>query len=263
MVRFRFRGCDRETGKPVDGHVEAPDKEAAYQVLSDHGIVTETLRVDPGSLNVSPDTSAISQFTEALESALEMSSSQVAFDDLTKRYRGKKVWVVNREKIRQQVAQVVDSTLAASEANPDGGITARERVAQAISGLFDDTRNIASEHNAESLAKMRAKVSAADGAGAAGIAAMTDAGLAEQIGRLSGVVEQAEGLIAAMQAALRNVESGGEPRRRRVGTDAAPTVGDQSGVLREIFQSNLDLRRAMASSASPIPVKATETNSNI
>ena len=88
MVRFRFRGCERETGKPVEGRVEASDSEAAYQVLSNHGIVTETLHDDPRPLSVSPDTSAISQFTHALESALELSSSQVAFDDLTERYRG-------------------------------------------------------------------------------------------------------------------------------------------------------------------------------
>jgi hypothetical protein len=203
---------------------------------------------------VSPDTSAISQFTHALESALEMSSSQVAFDDLTERYRGKKVWVVNREKIRHRVAEVVDSTLAASEADPQGGASARERVAKAISGLFADTCNIASEHHAESVAKPRAT-------GAAGIAAMSDVALAEQIGRLSGVVEQAEGLIAAMQAALRNVESGGGgPRRQRVVTRASSAGGEQDGVLREIFQSNLDLRRAMANSASPPPVKAIETH---
>src|SRR5450432_4034974 len=108
MVRFRFNGFHRETGKPVAGYVEASDTETAYQVLSDNEIVTETLREDPKATIASSDTPAVSQFANALESALDLSSSQVSFDDLTKRYRGKKVWVVDREKIRQRVAQVVD-----------------------------------------------------------------------------------------------------------------------------------------------------------
>lgn len=250
-VRFLFRGFDRETGKPVEGHVEASDTESAYQVLSDHGIVTEALRDDPRPLSASP--TAIGEFADALDSALDSSSSQVAFDDLTERYRGKKVWVIDREKIRHRVAQVVDSTLAASEANLESGTTARERVADAISGLFHDTSNIASQHNAELIAKMRAIIGAA-GQGTNGIAAMTNAGLAEQIGRLTGVVEQAEGLIAAMSAALRNIESGGAPRRRVM--SAAHSMGpEQNEVLREIFESNLELRRTLGKTA-PRPVKA-------
>jgi hypothetical protein len=230
-VRFQFRGFDRETGEPVDGHVEASDTEAGYQVLSDHGIVTETLRPDPRAADGSPETEAIAQFANALESALDLSSSQVAFDELSKRYRGKKVWVVDRNKIRHRVAQVVDSTLAASEADLESGPTARQRVANAISELFADTTNIASQHSAESIAKMRSGAASGDG-------------LAEQIGKLSGVVEQAESLIAAMQAALRNVDSGGAPRRR---TLAMPSVliSEQNEVLREILESNLDLRRTI------------------
>ncbi len=246
-LRFLFRGCDRETGNPLEGHVEASDTEAAYQVLSDHGIVTETLDDDPRPLNLPPEAAGISQFAEALDSALDLSSSQVAFDDLTQKYRGKKVWVIDRDKIRRRVAQVVDSTLAVHESELDGSTSARERVADAINGLFHDTNNIASQHNAELIAQMRAIVGAA-GQG------VNSAGLTEQIGRLTGVVEQAEGLIAAMSAALRNIESGGVPRRRFVG--AAPSMGsEQNEVLREIFQSNLELRRVIAKTA-PLPVKA-------
>ena len=73
---------------------------------------------------------------------------------------------------------------------------------------------------------------------------MSNAELAEQIGRLTGVVQQAEGLIAAMSSALRNLESGAVPRRRLVSSSASADRG-QNEVLREIFQSNLDLRRSM------------------
>ena len=259
MGRFLFRGLDRESGKPVEGRVEACDTEAAYQVLSDHGIVTDSLRDDTRSLAVSPATSAISQFADALERALDSSSSQIAFDDLSERYRGKKIWVVDREKIRRRVAQVVDSTLAASDANLESGMTARQRVANVISGLFGDTRNIASEHNAEIIAKLSSMVGAATVPGAGGNPAKTDADLAQQIGRLSAVVEQAEGLIAAMSAALHAVESGGGPRRRVAVTAPSP-AGEQNQVLREIFQSNLDLRRAIRSAAQGPAVEASGPN---
>jgi hypothetical protein len=250
MVRFRFRGFDRESGKPLEGYVEASEAEGAYQVLSDHGIVTDALLADPEPPDAAAQAPSVSRINDALESALDSSSSQVAFDDLTERYRGKKVWVIDREKIRQHVAQVVDSTLAASEANRESGTTARERVADAIGGLFHDARNVASQHDPQNIAKLRAIVGAAAGQIPNDIAALSNAGLAEQIGRLTGVVQQAEGLIAAMSAALRNLESGGAAPRRRV-VAAAPSSGaEQDGVLREIFQSNLDLRRAMAKTTS-------------
>jgi len=246
-VRFHFRGFYRETGQPTQGHVEAPAEEVAYQLLSDHGIVTESLCSDPG-------------IEDALDSALNASSSQVAFDALAERYRGKKVWVIDREKIRQQVAQVVDSTLAASEDNLESGTTARERVADAIKGLFHDPQNVASRHDEQSIAMMRAIVAAAQGAGGAGDGgagggALSNAELAAQIGRLTGVVQQAEGLIAAMSSALRNFESGAAPRRRLVTTTASPDRG-QNEVLREIFQSNLDLRNSMTRTTTPPDIKA-------
>jgi hypothetical protein len=248
-VRFHFRGFYRETGQPTQGHVEAPAEEVAYQLLSDHGIVTESLCSDPG-------------IEDALDSALNASSSQVAFDALAERYRGKKVWVIDREKIRQLVAQVVDSTLAASEDNLESGTTARERVADAIKGLFHDPHNVASRHDGQSIAMMRAIVAAAQGAGGAGGGgagggggAMSNAELAAQIGRLTGVVQQAEGLIAAMSSALRNFESGAAPRRRLVTATASADRG-QNEVLREILQSNLDLRRSMTRTTTPPDIKA-------
>ncbi|HEY7087171.1 MAG TPA: hypothetical protein VH518_03720 [Tepidisphaeraceae bacterium] len=221
----------RDTGKPLEGHVEAANAESAYQVLSESGIVTEALREDPKAMNLSPEASPLSEFTEALESALDSSSSQVAFDDLTERYRGKKVWVIDRHKIRERVAQVVDTTLAASEADSESGAATRQRVANAISGLFHDNRNIASERSSESIAGMKVTGGGGD--------------LAQQIGRLTGVVEQAERLISMMKQALANADSGGGAPRRRA--SIVPSLSDeQNSVLREILQSNLDLRKAIA-----------------
>lgn len=240
-MRFQFRGFHRETGKPVNGHVEAPHAEAAYQVLSDRRIVTESLQGDPEPAHVpahipssTPDIRLFeNELEEALEDALNSSSTKVPFDALTKIYRGRKVRVIDRDKIRARVAQVVDSTLAASEADRESTGTARERVADAISGLFHDPRNIATEHKPQDVAKMDAN------------------GLAAQIGKLSGVVQQAEGLIAAMQSALRNVESGGSGPRRHVVSASSFAGGEQDSVLRDILQSNLELRRAIAGSSVP------------
>src|SRR5688572_20881413 len=152
IVRFRFSGFGRESGKPINGHVEAADAEAAYQILSDRGIVTEALQGDPDASAVGdsvhrsgdPDVSLFeNSLDEALDSALDASSKRVPFDALTKYYRGKKVRVIDRDKIRQQVAEVVDSTLLANELLGASSSTSRERVAEAIRGLFQDSRNIA------------------------------------------------------------------------------------------------------------------------
>ncbi|HVT88539.1 MAG TPA: hypothetical protein VHD56_06785 [Tepidisphaeraceae bacterium] len=249
-MRFLFRGIVRETGKSVEGHVEAPHAEEAYEILGDNGIVTESLREDPKPLNMSPNPMPFPEIADALESALDSSSSQVAFDDLAERYRGKNVWVIDRNKIRSRVAQVVDQALATSEANAEGASTARQRVATAISGLFNDTRNIASQHSEASIAGMRA---IGNGPGNAQ-ATITNESLEQQIARLTGVVRQAEGLVAAMATALRNMGSGSEARRRAVATPA--NNGKQNEVLLEIFKSNLDLRNSMASAELQAPVQA-------
>ena len=46
-MRYRFRGLVRDTGKPVEGHVDADNEEFAFHLLANNGIVTESLRADP------------------------------------------------------------------------------------------------------------------------------------------------------------------------------------------------------------------------
>jgi len=237
----------RDSAKPVEGHVEAVGTEAAYQVLSDNGIVTETLHEDVRPENVSP--TAVEDFAHALDDALDSSSSQIPFDALTQRYRGKKVWVIDREKIRQRVAHVVDATLAESEANAPGGASVRDQVAKAIDELFHDTRNIASRHDTDTIAKLRGMLG-----GAKHNAGGED--LSEQIGKLTDVVQHAEGLIAHMQAALRSIESGGAPRRRYA-VPASAMDAEQNQVLREILESNLALRRVIDNKTTEQPVQVT------
>ena len=238
-MRFRFKGFGRDTGKPLSGHLEAADAEAAYQLLSERGIVTESLQGDPDS-SASSDTPDVQLFEnsldEALNSALDASSKRVSFDALTKYYRGKKVRVIDRDKIRQQVAEVVDSTLLASELLGANSSTARERVAEAIRGLFQNSQNVTSPPPV-------AQPTPANGA--------SGPDLSNQIGKLSDVVQQAERMIAAMQSALRNVESGGAGPRRSVSSNASLQFNpEQNAVLREILESNLELRRVIEQQTS-------------
>src|SRR5258707_5111437 len=53
-VRYLFRGLIRETGRPVEGHVEAVNPDEALKALSDNAIVTESLVPDPKPLNLNP-----------------------------------------------------------------------------------------------------------------------------------------------------------------------------------------------------------------
>ena len=155
----------RTNGRIVEGHVEAPTPEDAYGALSDNGIVTESLRPDPRPEN-QPDpepeeTGPEPTFRQAIDSALDSASMQVAFDSLTEQYKGKKVWVLDRDKIRKRVAQVVDQVLAEAQRKAETDQKTRELVQEAIKGMFADNRNIASERTAESIAAERAAVAAA------------------------------------------------------------------------------------------------------
>src|SRR5439155_12737651 len=115
-------------GKVVEGHVEADTEEAALYALSDNGIVTEGIRPDPSAPPPSepfgrPDVA------NSIDSALDVSSTQIPFDLVAKRYKGKSVWVIDREKIRHRVAQVVDEALRAGAQDADGDSATRKRVA--------------------------------------------------------------------------------------------------------------------------------------
>jgi len=133
------------------------------------------------------------------------------------------VWVIDRDKIRRNVARVVDTAIAQSLVNDEGSQATRSRVADAINELFKDTRNLTSQHSA------------------------TNTSLEKQIGRLAGIIKQFEGSLASMQAAIRNIGSGGGggvgPRRSR--GDMGGHKQEQNSVLLEIFKTNLDLLRGM------------------
>lgn len=247
-MRYRFRGLIRDTGKPAEGHVESDTEELAYQALSEHGIVCEALWPDPKPLNLSPIPEQAPAITNALDSALDTSSTQVDFDALTERYRGKRVWVIDREKIRRNVAQVVDSVLSESMQQSDTATQTRQAVAEAIAGLFKDNANITSPAN-----------QVVHGANDSGL---SSGPLEEQIHRLAHVVSQAQNALASLVSTADRIGrggfgfgGGGGPRRYSVSSSVAGTA--QKAVLLEIFKDNLKLHQSMDPSYKPIPESAT------
>jgi hypothetical protein len=225
-VRYLFRGVVRDTGRVVDGHIQANDPNEACNHLAENGIVTESLREDPVALNLTREMPP-TEFASAIDSALDASSTQVPFDELTDRYRGKQVWVIDRDKIRSRVAQVVDAALDQSAKESEGQQQTRQRVALAIQGLFTDNRNLTSP---------------------------TNPALEQQIGRLASVIQQAENALAALTAAARSLDGGG-PRRLAFAPQELPAANHE--VLLEIFKSNLELKRSMEGAppgeAAPAP----------
>lgn len=250
-MRYRFRGLIRESGKPAEGHVESDTEELAYQALSEHGILTEALWPDPKPLNLSPVPERAQEFTSALDSALDTSSTQVPFDDLTERYKGKRVWVIDRDKIRKNVAQVVDQAIEVSLGRADSVTQTREAVAEAIAGLFKDNSNLTSP--------------AANHGKNAGGAVNASPALEEQIHRLANVVAQAQNAIASMVSAAGRMGGGGGgyvggPRRYNVHSSVAGQ--SQKSVLLEIFKENLELHRSMDPSYQPLPESAEGASTN-
>ena len=266
-MRYLFRGLMRDNGRPVEGHVEAVNPDEALKALSDNEIVTESLVPDPKPLNLQDELPSQPELASAIESAFDASSSQINFDDLTDRYRGKKVWVIDRDKIRRRVCQVVDQTLTQSAARGESTTQSRQAVLAAIQGMFDDNRNLATERNADSMMGVpalgaprppvppprQAPVAVAPPQPVA--APLTGGGLEEAINRLVGVVSQAEKVMASMALSARNFgrggggggEGGGGSRRRSIrhAIDRA-----QNDVLLEIFKANLELAKSVSGLAA-------------
>jgi hypothetical protein len=254
----------RETGKPVVGHVEADTEETAFNALADNGIVTESLNPDPKPNFPAPNMGQAPRFADALDSAFDASAHQIAFDDLTERYRGKRVWVIDRDKIRRRVSQVVDQAMAEAQSELDSDTETRERVAKAIEGLFKDSKNITSP---QTLEPPRPPQPAAPPPVPANFApAGPVAGgpvLDAQIDRLANLITTAETVLASIQAAARNASfgrggggegGGGGGRRRGRASKVKMTDND---VLLEIFKSNMQLQRGVT--PPPAPPSVTDT----
>jgi hypothetical protein len=232
-VRYRFKGIVRTTGQPVEGHAHGETPDVALSALSEHGIVTESLREEPEALNMSGQSQPLSS---AIDSALDTAASQVPFEAIANRYKGKSVWVLDRDKIRKRVAQVVDAALRnavgeGSSLNPDDVQDLRKTVADAIGGLFKDNRNLTSEVSNTSMK------------------------LEHQIRRIEQMVHRAESVLAQMTIAISRGGGwggggGAGPRRYAAGTGQK---NEQNSVLLEIFKENLKLRGIEIDENPPAP----------
>lgn len=219
-MRYRFKGLLRSTGQPVEGHAHGDTEEQAYAALAEHGIVTESLTPDAEPLNLNPSAQPLAS---AIDSALDTAAAQVPFDQLTDRYRGKNVWVLDRDKIRNRVAQIVDQALSnAQQATGTDVSDIRASVADAINGLFKDNRNLTSQ------------------------VSQTAGQMDRQLQRMDAFIRKAEGLLAQMTVAISRIGVGGGgggvalgPRRYQAGSEAQ---SEQNEVLLEIFKENLRLR---------------------
>lgn len=279
-MRYLFSGLMRDTGQPVEGHIEAADVDTAYDMLSGHGVVASSVIPDPKPLNIHEELPDAPELADALESAMDSSSSQVNFDDLMEQYRGKKVWVIDRDKIRRRVAQVVDTAfhLAASSGETHG--QTQERIRSALHGLFSDNRNLASERNASSVMGMKFNPDEAAAprrpmsppgsikvntpqtavappqmpAGEVNVAASS--ALDEQIKRLADVVSSAETVLATLRAAARGLgRGGGEGGGRRMSRGRSVMNDEKNDVLLTIYKSNVELLKAYKEQ-NPASVKA-------
>ncbi len=196
------------------------------------------------------DAAPPTELNSALNNALDAASSQVSFDALAEKYKGKRVWVVDREKIRYRVAKVVDGILAQSSLEEEN-TEIRKRVSEAIQGLFGNDRNIATERTPETVAQMKAAQSAPAAPAQPGF---SNQALEEQIDRLAEVVSRAESVLGSIALAANRMArgggggggGGGRGRLIREVIDES-----QNEVLLEIFKSNLELRKNIADGGKP------------
>jgi len=201
------------------GHVEAETEDGAYDILGNNGIVVEGLAPDPERT----DDSRQPGLASAIDHALSASSHSVPFDSLQGRFAGKRVWVIDRDKIKTRVLQTVDEVIRQGRTHTDDDATTRIRLTEALERLFGDNRNLTSPVSASQEA------------------------LEVQLNRLAGVVRQLEHAVGAMHSATRwssggfagGRGTGGAQRQRR-------SNPENDDVLREIFETNVALHRRLS-----------------
>ena len=299
-MRYLFRGLIRESGKTVEGAVEAETPEDALNALSGNGIVTEDLTPAPipiggARLAATPRTAgragapplppgelapsnghapASSDFVPAelaqhpgsessdpIDRAFAAASQSVSFDAVAQRYKGKSVWVIDRDKIRRQVAGVVDQALrqaqdeakavAGEAGDAEAGDRIRESVADALKELFKDNRNIASQQTPEQAEAARREAQAQQQPQvpvAAAAANVTSPQLESLVERMEKFLGKADTVLTQLQVAARRVGTGGGGGGaagfgpRRMSHIPKPRNDAQNEVLLEIFKSNVKLR---------------------
>jgi hypothetical protein len=217
----------RDTGKPVEGHVDAPNAEEAFTLMSGNGIVCQSLREDPRKPMAEGATPQDNEVASQIDSALDVASTDVNVDDLWKRYRGQRVRVIDRDKIKNNVLSVM--TKAIQQSGGGNNNQTLERVEEALTKMFGDNQNLTSE------------------------VSPTQTALEDQITRLNGVVLRLEKQLAQLTMAIRRGGYGGGAPTGKLMKQVRDPKNDK--VLLEIFETNLDLQKQIkkkeASEAGP------------
>ena len=181
------------------------------------------------------------EIAQQIEDALRQGSRQIRFDTIEKHFRGKRVWVLDREKMQAGVMRVVDQAIYKSQQEAEGGLKTRQRVAAAITNLFGNKKNITSPVDSGSVATKPAKTDETK-------PEATHDALGSQIARLASLVNRAERVL--MQPA-QSAGSGTSGRKRFVRQGlAAPRNPQQEKVLVKILEDNLKLIRGMSEQSS-------------
>ncbi len=215
-VRYLFIGKNKSTGEPVDGHVDATNEAKVLETLAQQGIVATKVKPDPSQSKQG----AKMPSTAVAPSASFKASAPNAFVPSP---REEDVAVVlDRDKIRRNVAAALDHALAMSFARSEGPMQIRARVANAIHGLFKDYKNISSEAPVDHSGAMQ-----------------------DQLSKLSEAIARTEKMLSGWSKygpprGGGGGEGGGKKRHSKLARHEGPDA-----VLKEIFQANLDLMRSI------------------
>jgi hypothetical protein len=223
-VRYLFRGLRQQTGEPVEGRVTAPTQDVAHDILRDDGIVADSLTPEPAAEGDAAETVTEPRFAHALERALDDAGFGVSFDLLTGRYQGKSVCLLDQDKIRKRVMELVADAAVDDLPDDESRVDARRHIAQLLEQVLQYRQNVGSERSPQSQA-LEAQVN----------------DIAQALGRI-------ERAMASMSLAVRR-DTGGRPRRAAPGRTARDKT--QEEVLLEVFRSNLELIRGLEKPASP------------
>lgn len=226
----------------MEGHVEAPSVDQAYALMGDNNIVCESLREDPrlGDFAGGETTPASGgggggegdDFTNAIDSALDTSSTQVNVDDLWRKYRGQRVRVIDRDKIRNRVMSVVSKAMVGGAGAGTGEQQTLKRVEEALTKMFGDNQNLTSEISAGQAAAQAAGPPSA------------------QMGQLTDMVLDLQKSMAELKALVRKGGGGwgggggGGGRRGQMIKSVKDPKNDK--VLLEIFETNVKLQKGSA-----------------
>ncbi|CAN5529131.1 hypothetical protein BH10PLA1_BH10PLA1_04490 [soil metagenome] len=212
-VRYLWIGRNKQTGEPIDGHIEAESEDGAIRALAAQGIVATKIRLDP---------SHAKQGDKMNATATRASSKPFVPSPASDRHDEDKTMVMDRDKIRRNVAAALDHALAMSFARGEGAMQIRARVANAIHGLFKDYRNITSEAPVDQSGMM-----------------------AEQMAKLQDVIARTEKMLTSWSkyGPPRGGDGGGGKGGKRHSKLSRSHGPDE--VLKEIFQANLQLMKSI------------------